>query len=66
MQEMDYEEQPAENQIMRTRQQLSAEARKREILATSMPQGGDTIRALQWLDNNNHLKVLKRFYTGNG
>ena len=66
MQEMDYEEQPAENQIMRTRQQLSAEARKREILATSMPQGGDTIRALQWLDNNNHLKVLKTFYTGNG
>ena len=66
MQEMDYEEQPAENQIMRTRQQLSAEARKREILATSMPQGGDTIRALQWLGNNNHLKVLKRFYTGNG
>ena len=56
MREMNYEKRSAENKVLRARDQLtqltSVEQQKKEILATSMPQGADTIKALRWLDNN--------------
>ena len=69
MQEMNYEKRSAENKVLRARDQLtqltSVEQQKKEILATRMPQGGDTIKALRWLDNNRdnfkvpHLNTLR-------